>query len=236
MPNYVTNKIRYRGSQTQIDDMLESIKNDVIGKGSIDFSKLVPRPIELDIEAGSGTFRGMKEYSDFLDEYAEKNNIKDLKASAVPESAENAYLNEHKDIYKGDWTLGRQAIRNTEKYGWPTWYEWNINNWGTKWNACGYDDEYDYSHEEQLTFDTAWSPPHPILEKLSEKYPAIRFEHEWADEDIGQNCGRCEYMGGQRIDVYVPTKHDEAVTFACSVIGIDADKYLNAESKEDLVQ
>ncbi len=236
MPNYVTNKIYYSGSQSQIDDMLESIKNDVIGKGSIDFSKLVPRPVDLDIEAGSGTYRGMKEYIDFMDEYSKKNNIEDLSAFAIPIAAETVYLNEHKNIYKGDWILGRQAIRNTEKYGWPTWYEWNINNWGTKWNACGYDDEHNYADEEELIFDTAWSPPHPILERLSEIYPKIHFKHEWADEDLGQNCGRCEYIGGKRTEIYIPLNHDEALEYACSVIGLDPEEYLNNDNKEDLIQ
>lgn len=30
--------------------------------------------------------------------------------------------------------------------------------------------------------------PHPVLEKLAELFPDNELEHEWADEDIGQNA------------------------------------------------
>lgn len=30
--------------------------------------------------------------------------------------------------------------------------------------------------------------PHPVLEKLAELFPDNGLEHEWADEDIGQNA------------------------------------------------
>ena len=47
------------------------------------------------------------------------------------------------------------------------WYNWNINNWGTKWDAChGYDEwATDYL---ALAFDTAWSPPEPIFEAMAD--------------------------------------------------------------------
>lgn len=62
--------------------------------------------------------------------------------------------------------------------------EWSVANWGTKWNAYGYDEYTDYSGCDELTFKTAWSVPHPILKKLSELFPNISFKHQWADEDI----------------------------------------------------
>ena len=31
------------------------------------------------------------------------------------------------------------------------------------------------------------------LSKLAESYPEVSLEHEWADEDIGMNCGRKTY-------------------------------------------
>jgi len=44
------------------------------------------------------------------------------------------------------------------------WYQSNIDNWGTKWDA--HDVTLEDSDEEtfvQLTFDTAWSPPEAFL-------------------------------------------------------------------------
>ena len=55
------------------------------------------------------------------------------------------------------------------------WYHWCIENWGTKWDAC--DKSVDYEDDEilALTFNTAWSPPEGIVEKLRERYPELSF-------------------------------------------------------------
>lgn len=101
------------------------------------------------------------------------------------------------------------------------WYEWSISNWGTKWNAYGYEKDMDYSGCDSLRFQTAWSAPHPVLEKLTEIFPDIEFEHEWADEDIGENCGRYRYKDGERIEEYVPECEKDCIEFACRIWDCD---------------
>lgn len=49
MPNHVTNRITFEGKEERILAMLEAVKSDKYGRGSIDFNKLIPRPSELDI-------------------------------------------------------------------------------------------------------------------------------------------------------------------------------------------
>ena len=80
--------------------------------------------------------------------------------------------------------MGRQAFQNEQKYGAATWYKWRIRNWGTKWNAYGYEGGVQFDGKS-LRFQTAGSPPKPIVTKLSEMYPDLDFTHQWADEDIG---------------------------------------------------
>ncbi len=68
------------------------------------------------------------------------------------------------------------------------WYNWNCENWGTKWNA------YDCKQiDGGVQFDTAWSAPRPVIEKLSQMFPDVKIEHLWADEDIGYNFGHEVY-------------------------------------------
>lgn len=55
MPNHVINLVTLRGDETKIAELLEAIKNDEIGRGSIDFNKIVPMPEALNITAGSET-------------------------------------------------------------------------------------------------------------------------------------------------------------------------------------
>lgn len=45
------------------------------------------------------------------------------------------------------------------------WYDWRVENWGTKWN--GYDGRIS-DDGSTFTFVTAWSPPLPIIKKLAE--------------------------------------------------------------------
>lgn len=45
------------------------------------------------------------------------------------------------------------------------WYNWRVENWGTKWE--GYDGRFN-DDQSVFTFDTAWSPPLPIIKKLAE--------------------------------------------------------------------
>jgi len=45
------------------------------------------------------------------------------------------------------------------------WYSWRVENWGTKWD--GYDGRFN-DDQTAFTFDTAWSPPLPIIKKLAE--------------------------------------------------------------------
>ena len=85
---------------------------------------------------------------------------------------------------------GDLGSKERELYGQNNWYDWSLANWGTKWNAYGYDEIKNNNPKEKITFLTAWAAPHPIMEKLAEMYPEVNIQHEWADEDIGMNCGR----------------------------------------------
>lgn len=72
------------------------------------------------------------------------------------------------------------------------WYNWNCNNWGTKWNSYG----VEFHGDDTVSFDTAWSHPQPVMEALSAKFPDATFEVKFADEDIGHNAAHCQYEDG----------------------------------------
>jgi len=82
---------------------------------------------------------------------------------------------------------------NLEKYGHRNWYDWCVNNWGTKWNAGGDNDamqvDYDEDQGNQGTalfqFDTAWAPPLGVLEKLMETHPELSIECRYHEPGVG---------------------------------------------------
>lgn len=182
MPNHVVNHISLNGDPEKIRSMLEAIKSDELGVGSVDFNKIIPMPKSLDIEESTRTDRGLKAYRDFIEVYTFGRSAEDaLKAlEDIPAESEEIFLRQRTDIKRDEWELGKTAWHNIRQYGAPTWYDWAINNWGTKWNAYGYgDDKIDYHNGDMLYFQTAWAAPHPVLAKLAEMFPDIELEHEW---------------------------------------------------------
>ena len=74
----------------------------------------------------------------------------------------------------------KTKIQVINKYGETTWYDWCVENWGTKWNAC----EVQVS-DYTIEFSTAWAFAEPVMRKLAELCAkhSVDFEGEWADED-----------------------------------------------------
>lgn len=65
--------------------------------------------------------------------------------------------------------LMEATTRNIEKYGYGNWYDYCVNEWGTKWDVGG--DGMTCEIEDgriSTSFDSAWSPPIAAYEKLVE--------------------------------------------------------------------
>ena len=65
--------------------------------------------------------------------------------------------------------LEKKQAENIEKYGYPTWWEYCVSEWGTKWDV-GHEERDDppvlYSNGFSVSFDSAWSPPCEAYNKL----------------------------------------------------------------------
>ena len=64
------------------------------------------------------------------------------------------------------------------------WYDWNISNWGTKWDINGSVD-IDVEDEDQIeiNFNTAWGPPIEVCNKLRDMFPELGFS--WFYDEPG---------------------------------------------------
>jgi hypothetical protein len=82
---------------------------------------------------------------------------------------------------------------NLAKYGYRNWYDWCVNNWGTKWNAGGDNDAMQVDYDEDVgnqgialfQFDTAWAPPLGVLEKLMDTHPELSIECRYHEPGVG---------------------------------------------------
>lgn len=64
---------------------------------------------------------------------------------------------------------------NLEKFGYATWYDYCVNEWGTKWDVGA--DGCDPIQSDgclTITFDSAWSPPVRAYEKLMDLGFSVR--------------------------------------------------------------
>ena len=87
------------------------------------------------------------------------------------------------------------------------WYDWRIENWGTKWNAYSLVIDQNVKNKLSCTFLTAWSPPVGFLIKASETYPALVFDMYYMDE--GDNfCGMLHAESGWVNDECVDVEYE----------------------------
>jgi len=64
--------------------------------------------------------------------------------------------------------LEEQIAKNLETYGCKDWYEFCINQWGTKWDINGGEIAGESDTSLTIYFETAWSPPIEAYRKLDE--------------------------------------------------------------------
>jgi hypothetical protein len=65
--------------------------------------------------------------------------------------------------------LKEQSAANLATYGYANWYDFCVNEWGTKWDIGNDGECQDVENGLQLTFDSAWSPPVEAYKRLEEQ-------------------------------------------------------------------
>ena len=116
-----------------------------------------------------------------------------------------------------------QQKANLEKYGYATWYDHNVNQWGTKWDVGGDDGLIQKLDDNtlQASFDSAWAPPVNAYEKLC----ALGFEIEAYYNESGMAfCGKWTGNEDDSFDDYYEYGSESSETVR-EVIGAELDDY-----------
>lgn len=174
MPNHVTSEIRIVGTQEEVAQFFEQAK---------------VKEINTDL---------MGNQSEVVNEFSF--------AGFIPPP-------DHPDYTSGGCSHSHYEFRGDKAHLDPNpncWYAWNVENWGTKWGSYnvrvgGPNTILDRLAradgglvEEVVQFDTAWSPPFPVFDKIVELYPNCRFVFSWMDEDKqGSGGGYVEAKDGE---------------------------------------
>ena len=211
MPNYVRNIVKFKDiTWNRFKEILKEINGDGDVSFSFDFNKIIPMPKSLDIEESSRGEKGYACYKAYLEEIESKMD------KSEKEEIKARLMKEHK-LEEGDFELGKTYFENVQNYGATSWYQWCIDHWDTKWNSM-------YSCVQEngvISFETAWSTPEKVIKEMAKKFN-VGIEVDFADEDIGYNCGIYEYnKDGElinEINMNCDTVGEEkARKFACEI-------------------
>ena len=256
MPNWVINKVKFSSRGKEIIDKITSTNND---EEYVDFNKIIPMPKTLNITSGGNdrdamqyallkmdtsqlkqTIKKLKETStSFYGNYFEKiysckkYTLEELEKVAKEfeeklNSGKQDRFNEvdYKELGVNNLEdLGNVYINNILQYGADSWYDWCCENWGTKWNAS---DTY-IIDDNEIEFSTAWSCPVNIFKELSRQFSGVEIVVEFADEDIGSNCGKITFLNGE-IEEYIDMDGD--TDFALEIWGYDKEEYYTMINEE----
>jgi hypothetical protein len=232
MPNHITNILRIEASEELTAQIKSDIKSvDEEGETRhIDFNKILPMPESLRITSGSTTENGIAilRYRDGDD--TEIRKIMEYAWGKEFDTPED--LIEHM-LVKGSANLveAQKALDNERLYGVRDWYGWSTANWGTKWNAYSTND----TDTDEVSFETAWSNPYPVIVALSAKYPEAVFRLRFADEDFGHNVGEYSLKSGYVIEENIPEGgSEEALELAADITGYEdyiTDRLYDIESE-----
>ncbi|AWE68990.1 hypothetical protein L4690_006311 [Pseudomonas aeruginosa] len=178
MPNWVTNKVK--APQEVIQAMVSE-------EGRIDFGKIIKfggefpwDGVSVDAETAAERVLNLPLNSHPLVGSMQKSSRDRVDVSKLSDESFEQFI---------------QMLRNHRQTGYLHDMDFARSAWGTKWNA--YESRVD--GPESASFETAWSFPEPIFLKLSSMFPEATIELNYADEDIGSNCGTVRFKGGEAI-------------------------------------
>ena len=135
--------------------------------------------------------------------------------------------------------LEEDTARNKEVHGYGNWYDYCVNEWGTKWDV-GADGNpaQDIPGGLMLGFESAWAPPCAAYDKLTEQgfriramyfEPGMAFAGIWEDgiDDFYEYGG----LDSAGIAEELPVELDEAFGISEDVAQWEAE---NAEEEENI--
>jgi len=218
MPNWCANQLDINGNEAEILRLIEAVKGEDDG---FDFSKIVPVPENkfYTLDEGQNNFQ-----CGCVQVYVERDDLPEVKAYTDSDG---------KDVMRkqGEWCVdgipvektmdsngtihqdtalhfgGSQVCpihnepQNSAHPDW--WYNWNVKNWGTKWNCSEVwhdrvDNDQTIEGDTSYNFDTAWSPAEPVVAALVKQFPTLSITHRYCEGGMGY-AGQVVYLNGEEV-------------------------------------
>ena len=159
MPNWCMNEVTITTvTDEEAEAFMESIKD---GDNHFSFNKIKPMPKELKGTRSPADIVSQREYDSWVEH---PDNIDSGLGKPITQEMSN---------------------RLKKEYGYDNWYDWCVDNWGTKWDVdCGEGDWWENTISYE--FDTAWSPPEGIYNALVKQYPNLEISWFYREDGMQQ--------------------------------------------------
>lgn len=218
MPNWCVNQLDITGDEAEVARLIELVKGD---DDAFDFSKIVPIP-DAPLYAANETQTHFQ--CGCVPVYVELPELPQV--ISYTDSNGNDVMRNQGEWRVGDLPVKKEILDNGTIQGFVQagfggsdvcpihkqpqisahpdwWYNWNVANWGTKWN-CGdvWNDREDTGDSTEgrtsYNFDTAWSPAEPVVLALSGLFPTLVITHRYCEGGMGY-AGQVIYHGGNEV-------------------------------------
>jgi hypothetical protein len=218
MPNWCVNQVDVSGDETEVARLIEFVKG---GGDAFDFAKIVPPPdspfysisdkqnhfqcgcvpvyVELPHLPEVVSYTD-KDGNDVMRKQGEW-QVDGLPIQKVMEN--NGTIQMYADAMFGGSKVCpvHGKAENSTHPDW--WYNWNVKNWGTKWNCS--EVWHDRTTEEiteagrtSYNFDTAWSPSERVIAALAALFPTLAITHRYCEGGMSY-AGEVIYNNGVEV-------------------------------------
>lgn len=183
MPNWVENKITIEADATVLDEIQNKVRTTFTDEDGnqqerhLIATNLIPMPDEIRMLDGTET--NIRRFKD-LDGNSVK--IDQMRAVTFYSMNDEELLGEG---YTMETLTGKELEELDEKYGAHDWYNWNVNNYGTKWGDCETRMINRDKESLEYTFDTAWAPAYPMIEKIAREYDVKKIIYRFFSMENG---------------------------------------------------
>jgi len=177
MPNWCENTVEVFGEEDEMNKFYEFFGGTDNLEKNFTFNNIIEMPKELENTTSPVRIISQEDYDKTQELYKKhgKKDVWDLFNKDKISKEEQGLM------FQNGIT---QEISDKLKllFGSDNWYTWTNNNWGTKWDI----DEIilnDIDTEScSFNFNTAWSPPEPIIDKLRDMFPKLTFSGMYVGE------------------------------------------------------
>ena len=184
MPNWIKNELTVCGEAEKMNEFVERLKGtDERGEEKLlDENAVIPYPVQfIDMD------RLVNEWS------AKWEKICNILKS-------HGHINAVRPERKQAWEKFKEENGNRPTDGYNQGgQQWREQYWGTKWGLCNvklvtapWDWKYgSVNNKDKITleygFDTVWNPPLPLIKRMGEKFPELKFDLKYFGDGLDGN-------------------------------------------------